>query len=201
MPQDKDNKRATDLDLWRVSVSGVKPLKARKREVAVKASNPTTSALKKAAKPPAKTPTNTPAKKTWTKLEPSPHTSPRSSSPPSSPSSPLSSHSFATPDRKTKRALSKGKKTVEATLDLHGFTQEKAHAALRRFLLNAHTNNQRLVRVITGKGKREGEGVLRQKLLHWLEADKALALLILALEEAALHHGGAGAFNIWLRKK
>lgn len=185
MPQDRDSKRAADLDLWRVSVSGVKPLQARKREVAVKASSPASSAPKKAAKPP--------AKKTWTKVEltpPAPVTKP----------APLNAPAFAAPDRKTKRALSKGKKTVEATLDLHGHTQEKAYAALRRFLLHAHTNNQRLVRVITGKGKKEGEGILRKKLLHWLEADKALAPLILAVEEAAPHHGGAGAFNLWLRK-
>ena len=59
--------------------------------------------------------------------------------------------------------LRRGRIEPEATLDLHGMTQERAHRALVRFLQRGHANDARVVLVITGKS-----GVLNKQFRLWL---------------------------------
>jgi len=63
------------------------------------------------------------------------------------------------------------------------------------------------VLVITGKGAAatgaslfEERGVLRRIVPHWLRLPE-LRPLVLGFEEAAQHHGGAGALYVRLRKR
>lgn len=104
-------------------------------------------------------------------------------------------------DRKTKAKIAKGRLGLDGRLDLHGMTQSEAHAALRNFLGYAHQKGSRTVLVITGKGGREGNfGVLRQSLPRWL-AEPAFRQFVSGVEEAALAHGGEGAFYIRIKRR
>lgn len=109
-------------------------------------------------------------------------------------------------DRRRFDTLRRGRMEPEARLDLHGMTSERAHGALMGFILSAHGNGLRLVLVITGKGKPEGDafqsrrhGILRHSLPHWL-ATPPLAGRVLQVASAHQKHGGAGAFYVYLRR-
>src|SRR5687768_17784105 len=50
------------------------------------------------------------------------------------------------------RRIVLGREAFGGRLDLHGYTQDAARAALERFVLRAHDDGARAVLVITGKG-------------------------------------------------
>lgn len=105
----------------------------------------------------------------------------------------------------TRRKLSRGQKSPEAKIDLHGMRQAEAHSALRAFVHRAHSDGLRLVLVVTGKGVAttagasfEDRGVLRRMTPQWLAAAD-LRHLVLSFEEASRRHGGQGALYVQLR--
>ena len=89
---------------------------------------------------------------------------------------------------------------IEARLDLHGMTQEAAHRELAGFIARAAASGKRSLLIITGKGSREGGGVLRAALPRWL-AEPALRARVLALAPAQPKDGGGGAFYLLLRRE
>lgn len=103
--------------------------------------------------------------------------------------------------------LSKGRLDPEARLDLHGMTLDRAHGALTRFITTARLRGQRLVLVITGKGRDSVEdgpiprrrGALRHEVPHWLRA-APLESMVLEVRHAHRRHGGDGALYVYLRK-
>ena len=105
-------------------------------------------------------------------------------------------------DGATMRKLRRGQIPIDARIDLHGMTQEKAHAALARFVALAAKRGDRCLLVITGKGKGLGEdrGILRRRLPDWL-ALPPLRGLVLRHQEAAPQDGGAGACYLYLQRK
>jgi len=58
--------------------------------------------------------------------------------------------------RRERSQLSRGRKDIDARLDLHGMTQTKAHRVLLNFLHHAHESGMTFVLVITGKGRTVG---------------------------------------------
>lgn len=104
--------------------------------------------------------------------------------------------------RRERSQLSKGRKEIEARLDLHGMTQARAHRALSGFLHQAHGDGLTFVLVITGKGKigTESErGVLRRQVPQWLSQPE-FRTLVVGFEEAHIGHGGAGALYVRIRR-
>ncbi|MBX6327106.1 MAG: Smr/MutS family protein [Pseudolabrys sp.] len=105
--------------------------------------------------------------------------------------------------RRTRSRIARGRLAIEARLDLHGLTQNQAHASLLRFLREASDRGNRLVLVITGKGRRasaEGNaGVLRYQLPRWLGLPEFRALVV-GFEQAHAAHGGEGAFYVQVRR-
>jgi DNA-nicking Smr family endonuclease len=97
------------------------------------------------------------------------------------------------------RRLVREREPIEARIDLHGLDQDRARAALERFLNWSHAQGYRAVLVITGKGLR-GDGVLRQRMPEWL-AEPGLRPLIAGLSRADRRHGGEGAFYVALRRR
>lgn len=104
-----------------------------------------------------------------------------------------------------RKRLERGRLPIDATLDLHGLTQEEAYRALRKFLPARARRGDRTVLVITGKGLRrtgpheiESRGILRAMLPIWL-ADPALSPLVAGISGAHATHGGGGAFYVRLR--
>jgi len=109
-------------------------------------------------------------------------------------------------ERRVKTELRRGARAVDAVLDLHGLRQDAAHHALIGFLRRAQAARLGLVLVITGKGAPgldialfEERGILRRVVPHWLRLPD-LRPLVLGFEEAAPHHGGAGALYVRLRR-
>jgi DNA-nicking Smr family endonuclease len=104
-------------------------------------------------------------------------------------------------DRGTAERLRKGEIPIERRIDLHGMTQEDAHAALDRFIRQAWAEGRRMLLVITGKGSvSSGGGVLRRHVPRWLAAGEH-GPRVLRIETAQARHGGAGALYVLLRRR
>jgi DNA-nicking Smr family endonuclease len=171
---------AEELQLWTLVARGVTPLKGRMQ---VEEVTPAAEA------PPDLKPRSDP--------QPAPRTAARTASglPPLAPL-----------DRRTVSAVRRGRRDIEAVIDLHGMRQNEAHDALRGFLHRAQGAGLKVVLVITGKGtpgaesgSYEERGVLRRVVPHWLRLPD-LRPLVVGFEEAAPHHGGGGALYVRLRR-
>jgi DNA-nicking Smr family endonuclease len=104
--------------------------------------------------------------------------------------------------RRERSQLSRGRKEIDARLDLHGMTQTRAHRALFGFLQQAHHEGFSFVLVITGKGRLGAEserGVLRRQVPQWLSLPEFRALVV-GFEEAHVGHGGEGALYVRIRR-
>lgn len=107
-------------------------------------------------------------------------------------------------DRNTAASLRKGEMPVDATLDLHGYTQNEAHSALIGAIARARVLGQRCLLVVTGKGgsvDAEGRttGVLRANVPRWLN-ESPLRAHVLAFAKAKPRHGGEGALYVLVRR-
>jgi DNA-nicking Smr family endonuclease len=87
----------------------------------------------------------------------------------------------------------------QATLDLHGYSRIEAHVAVHDFLAAQIHSGRRHVAIITGKGRKDGEGVLRRELPHWLNG-KSLRPLISGFFYAPERAGGMGVLHVLLKK-
>lgn len=119
-------------------------------------------------------------------------------------------------ERRTSQKLARGQIEIEAMIDLHGFSQERAHGALLEFIARSRGRGLRCVLVITGKGASpyarhtlhgstfyevpERQGVLRSAVPRWL-GEAEFRLHVSGFQPAHPKHGGGGAFYLWLRKK
>jgi DNA-nicking Smr family endonuclease len=105
--------------------------------------------------------------------------------------------------RRERSHLSRGRKDIDARLDLHGMTQTRAHRALANFLHHAQANGMTFVLVITGKGRTVGpeseRGVLRRQVPHWLGLPEFRSFVV-GFEEAHIGHGGEGALYVRVRR-
>ena len=99
-------------------------------------------------------------------------------------------------DLKVARLTSRETKdiSIEASLDLHGYTLEKAITALEKFIVTNHERGRRWVLVITGKGK---QGILREFIPTWISQNPTW---IIGYSYAAPKHGGEGALYVHLRR-
>ena len=120
---------------------------------------------------------------------------PGSEPPPAPPLAPIG--------RRERAQLSRGRKEIDARLDLHGMTQSRAHRALSDFLRRAHIDGLTFVLVITGKGGaaavHSGRGVLRRQVPQWLSLPE-FRTLVVGFEEAHIGHGGEGALYVRIRR-
>jgi DNA-nicking Smr family endonuclease len=118
------------------------------------------------------------------------------------PRAPQAAPPLAPLGRRERLQLSRGRKEIDARLDLHGMTQMRAHRALSGFLQRAHREGLAFVLVITGKGKMGVEserGVLRRQVPQWLSLPEFRSLVV-GFEEAHIGHGGEGALYVRIRR-
>jgi DNA-nicking Smr family endonuclease len=105
--------------------------------------------------------------------------------------------------RRERSQLSRGRKEIDARLDLHGMTQSRAHRVLLSFLQRANRDGLTFVLVITGKGRMAGpeseRGVLRRQVPEWLNLPE-FRMLVVGFEEAHIGHGGEGALYVRVRR-
>ncbi|EME70439.1 hypothetical protein H261_08153 [Paramagnetospirillum caucaseum] len=104
-------------------------------------------------------------------------------------------------DRRSAERLKKGEMEIEADLDLHGLTQDMAHAQLTAFIQRCWAAQRRCVLVVTGKGKGgQGVGILRAQVPRWLN-QSPLRERILGFSYAQPRHGGDGALYVLIRRQ
>ena len=181
-PRRKRGLSEEERALWDSVARQVKPLRKRHR----------------AAKPPAASPEadTTVASKPVASLKlPAPPRVTAPSKPEPPPLAPIG--------RRERSQLSRGRKEIDARLDLHGMTQTRAHRVLLTFLQRAHHDGLTFVLVITGKGKVGGaeseRGVLRRQVPQWLGLPEFRSLVV-GFEEAHIGHGGGGALYVRVRR-
>jgi DNA-nicking Smr family endonuclease len=158
--------------------------------------------------------------------KPGPKTSPKSSATPPAASAPAPSQTRSHPvtpretpqpspplaplGRRLKQRVARGREPIEARLDLHGMTQQEAHAALLRFLHRAQASGAKTALVVTGKGLRKSSsgaeydadsrpGVLKRQVPLWLALPE-FRLLVVGFDDAHVGHGGEGALYVRLRR-
>ncbi len=114
-------------------------------------------------------------------------------------------------DPRAAKRIARGRREIDARLDLHGLRQQDAYGALRRFLAHSQAQGHSHVLIITGKGggaeaddtrdfwTSEQRGVLRRLVPHWL-CEPAMRLHVVSFTESALKHGGSGALYVTIRK-
>ncbi len=168
-----------DIDLWRAVTSKTRPLAGRAPPKPVETRPAEPPALAADSRPP-------PAR--------APRPSPREPKP-------LEPGAAIGVDRRLAERLRRGQLPIEARIDLHGLTQDEAHARLAAFLAAAAPAGRRCVLVITGTGAwREGGGVLRESVPRWLN-EARLRPLVLAIARAQPRHGGGGALYVLLKRR
>lgn len=108
----------------------------------------------------------------------------------------------ATPglDKRSAERMKRGEMEIDGRLDLHGMTQDMAHGALTAFVTRAYDAGRRCLLVITGKGYREGTGVLRANVPRWLN-QSPLRECILGFSAARPQHGGEGALYVLVKRR
>ena len=98
--------------------------------------------------------------------------------------------------RKLQKKIRQGLLPVDDSLDLHGYTQKTALAALSAFFTDSLNFGHKMVIVIHGKGQRsQNSAVLKPLTLHWLSQHKS----VLAWCPARPGDGGQGASYVYLR--
>ena len=189
----RDGKRRRGLTyedrvLWTTVAQSIKPLRAEAKNVVDGIGDETLDAPKPPAKHPPKFVKPAKLQKGLVTKAFVPSVAAKSAAPP-----------MEALTRRMKSRVAKGRHAIDARIDLHGFTQHEAHAALSRFLRNAIERDARLVLVITGKGRGGEIGVLRRQVPQWLGLPEFRALVV-GFEDAAIAHGGEGALYVRLKR-
>lgn len=173
-----------DRALWEIVAKSVKPLRKKNRAAVTEPTEDVAVAESAKLKKPA------PRHVALLPIVPSPAHKPVTPPP------------LAPIGRRERMQLSKGRKEIDARLDLHGMTQARAHRALLTFLHRASADGMTFVLVITGKGT-SGEyaerGVLRRQVPEWLSLPEFRSLVV-GFEQAHIGHGGAGALYVRVRR-
>ena len=111
-------------------------------------------------------------------------------------------------DGSTAKKFKKSEFRIEATLDLHGYTEDKAYDTVLGFVKSAYIQGKRCILIITGKGLNKekeddifsNKGILKERVPQWLNS-RELRPLILSFRHPEAKLGGSGALYILLKRK
>lgn len=178
MTKKRDDIPPEDMDLWAQINQGIKPLKTKK---------------KLGRKP-------HDLKRTFYKKAQDSFQIPEKPSFYYPPTVSISADSKPTEDPTLTRKIRKRKIPIEASLDLHGMTQQQAYQNLINFINTCQQQHKRCVLIITGKGPSlDSPGILKQHVPLWLGIPP-LQEKIISISGAHIHDGGQGAIYVLIRK-
>ncbi|MBI5164337.1 MAG: Smr/MutS family protein [Magnetospirillum sp.] len=183
-PEHRPRRRALTPDearVWRAVVRDVVPLPGR----SVAEDDPPLPPSPEPAAPPPPLPPPPPVRVVLP---------PRSAAPPD-----LAHGRTAGIDKRTAERFRRGEMDIDGRLDLHGLTQDAAHAQLLAFVCRAFDGGRRCLLVITGKGRESG-GVLRSAVPRWLN-HTPLREKVLSFSYARPQHGGDGALYVLIKRR
>ena len=102
-------------------------------------------------------------------------------------------------------------KKVAKTIDLHGFSLEKANKIIEEFIVQCFNKKVNKIIVITGKGLRSKNNenpyiskdlsILKNSVPEFIKSRSNLMKIIREIKEANIKDGGKGAFYIFLKVK
>ena len=97
------------------------------------------------------------------------------------------------------------------TLDLHGFTLEKANKTIAKFIDDCYQKSVSKIKVVTGKGLHSNVekdpyvskdlSILKYSVPEYIKSNQELMKKIIEIKDAKIEDGGDGAFYICLKKK
>ena len=95
------------------------------------------------------------------------------------------------------------------SLDLHGYTLEKANKKVEEFINNSYLNNVKKLIIVTGKGLHSNNyenpyvskdlSILKYSVPEYITKNKSLMKKIIEIKEANIKDGGSGSFYIYLK--
>ena len=111
-------------------------------------------------------------------------------------------------DNNTAKKFRKNEFKVEAVLDLHGHTEDRAFEEVINFIKTSYQRKLRCVIIITGKGLHRTDendifssrGILKDKVPNWLNQQE-IRPFILSYNHPSPNLGGEGALYILLRRQ
>jgi len=95
--------------------------------------------------------------------------------------------------------LRRGQWSIQGEIDLHGLRRDEAREAVATFILKAHQQGRRCLRVVHGKGHGSPgrQPILKAKVQRWLAQRQE----VIAFTQASGPEGGAGALIVLLGSK
>ena len=97
------------------------------------------------------------------------------------------------------------------TIDLHGYTLDKANKLVHNFILYSYQNNIKRIKIITGKGSRsknkenpyqsEDLSILKYSVPEYINSNSELLKLIKSMKQEDIESVNKGSFEILLKKK
>ena len=97
------------------------------------------------------------------------------------------------------------------SLDLHGYTLEKANIAIEDFIFKSYEDKINKLIIVTGKGTHSQNeqdpyvskdlSILKYSVPEFISKNKNLMNIINNIQDAKIEDGGSGAFYIYLKKK
>ena len=96
--------------------------------------------------------------------------------------------------------LRSGRFAIQAHLDLHGLTLDRARLVVDAFIQESVRAGYSCVRVVHGRGRHSGDKrpLMKENVERWL-SQRRLARFVLAYTSARLEDGGGGAVYVLLR--
>lgn len=101
-----------------------------------------------------------------------------------------------TSDTKVLMSLKSGKRQTQAVIDLHGLRLEQAAQELSMAMTDWLRRGLRVVRIVHGKGKKQGYSVIKSHIPYWLDYIPQ----VLAYSSCRQEDGGTGAVVLLLKK-
>ena len=96
------------------------------------------------------------------------------------------------------------------SIDLHGYTLEKANEAIEKFIIKSYSEQVNKLIVVTGKGLHSQNekdpyvskdlSILKYSVPEFISQNKSLMNIINEITDAKVDDGGSGAFYIYLKK-
>ena len=114
-------------------------------------------------------------------------------------------------ENKDTEYLSKEKKFIEKTIDLHGYTLEEANKKISEYIKDCYLNNVDKINIITGKGLRSKNiddpyqsndlSILKYSVPNFIKNNNELMNKIVKIDFDSVNSPLKGNFDIFLKKQ
>ena len=114
-------------------------------------------------------------------------------------------------ENKDNALLGKSIRTIEKSIDLHGYTLDQANSKIFEFINDCYSSGVKKINVITGKGLRSKNqdnpyqsnhlGMLKFSVPEYIKNNSELMNKILSIDFDSINSPSKGSFDIILKKK